>query len=81
MEGEDNDRSEVARILARIAAEYEAAQRALVGMAQGAARHSFITARMENMGDLHDALAALVGDGAMGLVAARLDMCQEATTP
>lgn len=46
------NRSEVARILARIAQEYEVMQRGLSGFALGSARHAFIQTRMENMGQL-----------------------------
>jgi hypothetical protein len=40
-------RSEVARLIQSIEAEYHAAQQGLIGLAQGTARHQFITARME----------------------------------
>ena len=53
--------SEVARLRAQIAAEYEASERALHGLASGIARHDFITARMERMGAYMGELAALVG--------------------
>ena len=54
--------SEVARLLQQIELEYEAAQRALTGLASGVSRHKFITARMENMGAHHQELAQLVGE-------------------
>ena len=73
-------RSEVARLLAQISAEYEAAQNGLHGLAQGRARHSFITARMENMGKLQVELEKLVGDEAIGMIATRLDQLGEAHT-
>ena len=41
--------SEVARLRAQIEAEYQAAQQGLTGLAAGAARHAFITAKMERM--------------------------------
>jgi hypothetical protein len=66
-------RSEVARILAQITQEYEAAQRGLTGLAYGTARHEFITARMENMGQLHSELQALVGDAAIAMIAEELN--------
>lgn len=56
------NQSEVARLLHQIEQEYEAAQRALTGLASGASRHKFITARMENMGARHQELAQLVGE-------------------
>ena len=69
------NRSEVARILAQIAQEYEAGHNGLSGLAQGTARHNFITARMENMAKLQNELEKLVGDReAIGLVAQRLDL-------
>lgn len=69
--------SKVARILAQIAYEYEAAHNGLSGLSQGTARHNFITARTENMAKLHHELEELVGDAAMGLVAMRLDEVPE----
>ena len=61
-------RSEVARLLQQIKAEYEAAERGLTGIAQ-VAQHSFITKRLENMGNAHEALQHLVGpDEAMTLL-------------
>ena len=53
--------SEVARLRAQIQAEYEAAERALYGFADGTARHKFITTRMERMEACVDELVALVG--------------------
>jgi hypothetical protein len=70
---EEGGQSEVARILAQIDAEYQAARNGLSGLAQGNTRHSFITARMENMGKLQEALEELVGDGAIAMVVERLD--------
>jgi hypothetical protein len=54
--------SEIARLRERIAREYEAAQRALSGMAVGTAKHQFITARMEQIGACHETLKHLVGE-------------------
>jgi hypothetical protein len=54
--------SEVVRLRQRIDLEYEAAQRGLSGTAQGAAKHAFITQRMENMAAHHQALKQLVGE-------------------
>ena len=56
-----NDQSEVAQLMRRITEEYEAAQRGLTGFAYGAAQHEFITARMENVGQMHEELVDLVG--------------------
>jgi hypothetical protein len=67
------NKSEVARLLNLIAVEYEAGKRGLAGLATGNARHSFITARMENMGKLQQELEELVGDAANGMVATKLD--------
>jgi hypothetical protein len=53
--------SEVARLLQQIEAEYGAAKRGLEGYAI-AARHEFITARMERMAQHHAALINLVGE-------------------
>jgi hypothetical protein len=55
------NQSEVARILAQIEAEYEAAQWGLTGLAEGTSRHDFITSKMENMMLLHGDLGAIVG--------------------
>ena len=65
--------SEVARLLAQISAEYEAAQCGLSGLAYGASQHEFITARMEHLGQLHNQLQSIVGDDAIGLVVDTLD--------
>jgi hypothetical protein len=66
-------RSEVARLLAQIDSEYEAAQRGLSGLAQGISKHQFITRRMERIGALHSQLHELVGDEAMALIAAQVE--------
>ena len=60
--------SEVARLLSKITAEYEAAQRGLTGLAYGIAQHEFISARMENMGQLQSELQIIVGDCAIALI-------------
>jgi len=67
------NKSEVSRILAQIAQEYEAGNSGLSGLAQGTARHSFITARMESMARLQHELEKLVGNAAIGMIATRLD--------
>lgn len=68
-------RSEVARLLSQISAEYEAAQRGLSGISYGMSQHEFITARMENMGQLHNQLQSLVGDDAIAMIADKLGSC------
>jgi hypothetical protein len=65
--------SDVARLLKQIQEEYESGQQALHGLALGAAQHAFITARMENIGRLHEQLQELIGDGAMALIVANLN--------
>ena len=65
--------SEVARLLAQINREYEAAQRGLSGLAQGVGQHRFITKRMEQIAELHAQLRDLVGDEAMALITSQLD--------
>jgi hypothetical protein len=57
----EGNQSEVARIRQQIAAEQESAQRAMNSLAYGTAQHSFITRRMERMGQLHEQLKELVG--------------------
>jgi hypothetical protein len=65
--------SEVARLLAQIRDEYEAAHQGLSGLAQGSSQHQFITKRMERIGELHSQLQELLGDEAMALIAVQLD--------
>jgi hypothetical protein len=67
------NKSEVARILEQISLEYEAAYRSMHAYAAGAAKHQFITARMENMGNLHSKLQEIVGDSAIEMVAETLN--------
>jgi hypothetical protein len=54
--------SEVAQLMRRIRDEHEAAQSGLTGVAEGAARHSFINAHMERIWSLKGDLAREVGD-------------------
>ena len=56
------NQSEVARLLERIELEYEAAQRALTGLACGTSKHAFITDKMERIGNCHASLKQLVGE-------------------
>jgi hypothetical protein len=67
------NQSEVARLLEQISLEYEAAHRGLYGFASGTAKHEFITARMENMGNLHSKLQEIVGESAIEMVAETLN--------
>jgi hypothetical protein len=78
MLGANEQRSEVARLLSQISAEYEAAQRGLSGLSYGSSQHDFITARMENMGQLHTQLHTLVGDVAIAMIA---DQLNESSNP
>jgi hypothetical protein len=73
MLGANEQRSEVARLLAQISAEYEAAQRGLTGLCYGTSQHEFITTRMENMGYIHNQLHSLVGDAAIAMIADQLN--------
>jgi len=73
MLGANEQRSEVARLLSQISAEYEAAQNGMSGLAYGSAKHDFITARMENMGQIHNQLHAIVGDVAIAMIADKLN--------
>ncbi len=58
----DKQKSEVAQLLQRISLEYEAATRGLTGLSAGSAKHSFITARLEQIGIYHEQLSSLVGE-------------------
>ena len=69
--------SEVARLLAQINSEYEAARQGLSGLAQGIGQHSFITKRMEQIAELHTQLRDLVGDEAMALITRELNQPTE----
>ena len=69
-----DQRSEGARLLSQISVEYEAAQRGLTGLSYGMSKHDFITARMENMGQIHSKLESLVGgDAAIAMIADQLN--------
>lgn len=54
--------SAVARLMAQITGEHEAAQRGIAGIAEGTARHSFIAAHMDRLCALKDELSCEVGD-------------------
>jgi hypothetical protein len=53
--------SELARLMAQLDLENEAARRALYDPSLGTAQHEFITARMERMGQIQEELEKLVG--------------------
>jgi len=70
----DEQKSEVARLLQQIDAEYQSAQSGLVGFASGSARHDFIDKKLENMHRAHEKLIELVGpDEAIALVVYTID--------
>ena len=58
----NRQKSEVAQLLQQINLEYEAATRGLTGLSAGSAKHSFITARLEQIGAYHEQLTSLVGE-------------------
>jgi hypothetical protein len=62
--------SEVAQLVQQIALEYEAAKRGLSGLASGVVQHQFTTAKLEQIGELHEALATLVGAEQAGIIGA-----------
>lgn len=81
MEPPKPQRSEVACILAQIQEEYESGMQGLTGFASGSARHEFITARMENIGQLHSNLQHLVGEqDAVALLAQTLEQCSDGSS-
>jgi hypothetical protein len=62
-------KSEVAELRRRIELECEAIQRAMTGFAAGTARHEFIMARLNRLGQCREALAQHIGEeAAMKLV-------------
>ena len=60
--------SEVARLLAQIDREYEAAQLGLSGLSYGTSQHQFISSITERIGMLHSQLHDLVGDESIALI-------------
>lgn len=56
------EKSEIARLKAKIALEAEAGRRGMYGLASGTSRHDVISLRMERMGMLHGRLRDLIGD-------------------
>jgi hypothetical protein len=63
--------SEVAQMRAQIELEYEAMKRGLVGVAAGVAKHRFIVAKMERVGQLTDRLAQQIGQEQANTIAAQ----------
>lgn len=59
---QQQNQSEIARLLRRIDAEYAAARQALHGPATGTARHDFIIARKEQIARAVETLTAVVGE-------------------
>ena len=55
-------KSEVARIREEIELQLEAMQRGMHGFASGSARHSFIRARMDRIGECHHKLTDIIGE-------------------
>ena len=58
----NKQKSELAQLLQQISLEYEAATRGLTGLSAGSAKHSFITARLEQIGVYHERLVSMVGE-------------------
>ena len=54
--------SQIARLLKQIEDEQTAARRGMTDFAEGAARHKFINARLQRMGEYCDQLTEVVGD-------------------
>jgi len=78
MEGSQNQGSEVARLLAQIRSEYEAALRGMTGFASGTSKHHFITQKMENMGKLQIDLEGIVGkETSLALIIDHLNACPD----
>ncbi len=70
--------SEVARLLDQIETEYIAAQRGLDGFAE-VASHQHTSARMENLGRIHQQLQSLAGEEGTRLFIERLEGIPEET--
>jgi hypothetical protein len=78
----NEQKSEVAQLLHQINLEYEAAARGLTGLSAGSTKHSFITARLEQIGVYHEQLVSLVGEvQATQLVIELAEQKQEDSTP
>lgn len=73
--------SEVARMRQQIAAEYLSAQFGFSGLAEGTSRHSFITNKMERLGESFETLAQMMGkEQAIQIVAETLQEVPEQVT-
>jgi hypothetical protein len=73
--------SDIAQMRQHIAAEYLSAQLGLFGLAEGTTRHSFITTKMERMGESFDTLAEMMGkEQAIQIVADTLQEVPEQAT-
>lgn len=70
------NQSEISALLRQIEREYQAAQAALHCYTV-TSPHAFITARLEQMGRLHENLEQIVGKDAIGLIAERLEAQSE----
>jgi hypothetical protein len=66
------NQSEVARLYQQIEVRLEAMRRGMSGFATGKARHAFIRAQMDHVGECQDALAEYVGKGVANQVICRL---------
>ncbi len=67
---QQQNKSEVARLMAQIDTEHAAYERGLTGLAQGKARHDFVNAYLRRVGEIEDQLAEQIGDTqAIALVA------------
>jgi hypothetical protein len=58
----NNNQSEVSRLEAEIELENAACRYALNAPSLGVARHSFITSKMERIGELHEDLKTRIGE-------------------
>ncbi len=73
--------SEVAQMRQHIESEYLSAQLGLFGLAEGTSRHSFITHKMERMGESFETLAQMMGkEQAIQLLADTLQEVPEQAT-
>ncbi len=73
-ESKDEQFSRVAQLRQQIAEELEAMQRGFSAYAAGMARHDFIRARMEQIGDRQEELAARIGSDDAAHVVCKLYM-------
>jgi hypothetical protein len=74
MVGNDNNHSEVARLVAQIEAEYAAACAGMHGLSAGSARHDVIQARMSRAQELGEQLIECIGEeAALPLIVEAMD--------